>query len=198
MQIFGTSLWAGKQRNLTHDHAPPGLPTYAVWNPSQRVLHSSQAPVFHLAQITPWLYRSSRPNTLAAFNLLKTMGIQSILDLSDRPLSFIKTPFCHWHYGLSPSVLPPFEEIIALIYLIQHVLPKPILIHCVLGRDRTSVLIYSYLKLVYQVPTDLLVREWQAVQHHPWPESTLKGYLEELQQHFERLPLTEQAFLQRP
>lgn len=98
----------------------------------------------NLYKVSDDLYRSEQPNT-AAFIELKGLGIKSVLNLrtTEADDEFIGNtgikPF------LSPMDAGKFsdKEIIATLNIIKDA-PKPILVHCRHGSDRTGVVVAMY------------------------------------------------------
>lgn len=103
----------------------------------------------NLFQVTPDLYRSAQPDETGMANA-KKMGIKTVLSLR----SSNKDPSLSAGTGLTLRRVPlatwdiSDEEIIAALSII-HSSPKPVLVHCLHGADRTGLIIAMY-RMVFQ------------------------------------------------
>lgn len=103
----------------------------------------------NLHQVAPGLYRSAQP-TAAAFKELEKFGIVTVINLrekhSDAPLiqntslRLVEVPVDTWEVG--------DEEVIAVMKLIKNE-PRPILVHCRHGADRTGLMMAVY-RIVFE------------------------------------------------
>jgi len=95
-------------------------------------------------RVTPDLYRAAQP-TAAAFKEYERFGIKTVINLrashSDRKLltgstlKLVEVPIKTWDID--------DEEVVAVLRLIRDE-PKPILVHCQHGADRTGTIIAMY------------------------------------------------------
>ena len=90
------------------------------------------------------VFRSRQPNR-AAFEALEKMGIQSVLNLrtsfADKKL--IKgLSFHYYQVPMSPDRITT-EQLVEALKVLKDA-PKPILVHCVHGADRTGAVIAMY------------------------------------------------------
>ena len=101
-------------------------------------------PVENFYQVAPGLYRSAQPSA-EAFKELEKFGIVTVINLrekhSDAPLiqntglRLIEVPTNTWEMG--------DNEVIAVLNLIKNE-PRPILVHCRHGADRTGLMMAVY------------------------------------------------------
>lgn len=103
----------------------------------------------NLYQVTPELYRSAQPN-VSSMRELKALGIRSIISLrsyhSDAPVfkhDGLVLVRCPMHAGSLTRV-----DLIKALQAITDA-PKPVLLHCWHGSDRTGTVIAAY-RMVWQ------------------------------------------------
>ena len=95
-------------------------------------------------QVSPWLYRSEQPQR-EGFITAEKMGIKTILNLrsmhSDKNetaglrLNLVEVPIVTWSFD--------HEEIVRPLRVLAGA-PRPILVHCQHGADRTGLIIALY------------------------------------------------------
>ncbi len=103
----------------------------------------------NLYMINSGLYRSEQPDR-EGFEILSGLGIKSVLNLRSQHSNkeFITDlPLRSYHIRMNPSEIRDDEIITSLQILITA--PKPILIHCHYGSDRTGVVIAMY-RIVFE------------------------------------------------
>lgn len=101
-------------------------------------------PVENFHEVAPGLYRSAQPSA-KAFAELEKFGIVTVINLREKhsdavaiqgtSLRLIEVPVDTWKVG--------DEEVIAVLTLIKNE-PRPILIHCMHGADRTGLMMAVY------------------------------------------------------
>lgn len=101
-------------------------------------------PVENLHQVAPGLYRSAQP-TAEAFQALEKLGLVTIINIRENHsdaaliqgtnLRLVEVPVNTWSVG--------DEEVIAVMRLIKNE-PRPILLHCKHGADRTGLMMAVY------------------------------------------------------
>jgi tyrosine-protein phosphatase SIW14 len=98
-----------------------------------------------------YVYRSALPNSKNIIYLRKTLGLNTVIDLSDRNRDLVKNT-CEKlgiNYYKFPMIDTEINEslIKEVITLINNLCNKPILIHCFHGRHRTGLIVsmlYKY------------------------------------------------------
>ena len=103
----------------------------------------------NLFQVTPNIYRSAQPDETGMRNAEK-MGIKTVLslrstnrdpDLSEGTgLKLVRVPIDTWNIS--------YDEIVTALRIINNT-PRPILVHCRHGADRTGLIIAFY-RMVFQ------------------------------------------------
>jgi hypothetical protein len=104
------------------------------------------------SQVSPALYRGSRPNDPEDFDFLESKGIKTIVSLEEMPWHVgperekAKGRFGFINVGITASPFEPNENDVdlALQYLNDPEIPKPVYVHCAIGRDRTSLIVGLY------------------------------------------------------
>lgn len=100
--------------------------------------------LYNLYKIDEDLYRSEQP-TLYKMNELEKMGIKSILNLRNIKSDLREAKNCNlnlYHKRINTWTITKEEAIDALKLIINA--PKPILVHCKHGSDRTGCVIALY------------------------------------------------------
>ena len=114
----------------------------------------------NLFEVSKDLYRSGQP-TVEGFRNLQAMGIRSCMSLrahrSDRGDTKGIAIRCVWRPILGRSVSP--ADIEKAIIDIAYRLPRPVLIHCYHGADRTGLLCAAYRMLIEKWSVDEAVNE---------------------------------------
>jgi len=101
-------------------------------------------------QVTPWLFRSAQP-TAAAFVAYEKFGIKTVINLRDK-----HSDRKHLRGGSSLNLIEikvktwdvDDEEVITVLRHLKTA-PRPILIHCQHGADRTGTMIAMY-RIVFE------------------------------------------------
>lgn len=114
----------------------------------------------NLYKVNDDLYRSGQP-TVTGFRNLETLGIRSCMSLrahcSDRGDAKGVAALCVWRPILGVRVSP--EDLEEMILDISFRLPRPVLIHCYHGADRTGLLCAAYRVLIEEWTIEEAVRE---------------------------------------
>ena len=114
----------------------------------------------NLFKVNDDLYRSGQP-TAAGFRNLASLGIRSCVSLrahrSDRGDARGAAALCVWRPILGRSVSE--EEIEEDILDLRFRLPRPVLIHCYHGADRTGLLCAAYRMLIENWTVEAAVQE---------------------------------------
>lgn len=114
----------------------------------------------NLFEVSKDLYRSGQP-TAAGFRNLASLGIRSCVSLrahrSDRSDARGAAVLCVWRPILGRSV--SVEEIEEDIFDLRFRLPRPVLIHCYHGADRTGLLCAAYRVLVEGWTVEAAIQE---------------------------------------
>ncbi|WP_169313279.1 tyrosine-protein phosphatase [Solitalea canadensis] len=103
----------------------------------------------NLYSICETVFRSEQPDSLA-FSELSTMGVKSILNLRDKHSDSKLVgglPLNLYNVNMKASDFSDKEIVESLQIL--HKSPKPVLVHCKHGSDRTGVVIAMY-RIVFQ------------------------------------------------
>jgi len=117
--------------------------------------------------VSPGLYRSAQPAP-GNFAWLARFGIRTILDLRD-PVSAKLERWAAGRVGIglenvpmSGLRAPSFEQVDrALDVLTDPSTPRPILVHCLHGQDRTGVVVAAYRAAIEGAPVAAAVSEAQ-------------------------------------
>lgn len=111
-------------------------------------------------RVSPTVYRSEQPGK-RAFTYLQTFGIKSVLNLrefhTDRDEAG-KTDIKLYHFPLATGKINE-AQLIAALRLIRDA-PKPILIHCWHGSDRTGIVCAMYRMVFEQWPREAAIEEF--------------------------------------
>jgi protein tyrosine/serine phosphatase len=111
---------------------------------------TANASIVRFAQVTPTLYRGGQPETEADYEMLKSMGIRTIINLrrddtvpveqaiAERlGFRFVNLPIRGYEY---PSV----DTVNAALALLDDPSAGPIFLHCKHGKDRTGLVYGLY------------------------------------------------------
>lgn len=124
------------------------------------------------------LYRSAQPNGSELENLLQDYGIRTVINLrgantgegwyDDEIAASNKPGVTHVDIAMSARSKPSTETINQLVQTLRDA-PRPILVHCKDGADRTGLAAALYELLVEEKPADDAARQlsfWYG--HFPW------------------------------
>ena len=105
--------------------------------------------VENLYRVSPELYRSGQPKP-EGFTKLEQMGVRSVLNLREYHRDAPKAAHTGLHIMEHPMAAGKVTaaDIEACLRLIQNA-PKPVLVHCWHGSDRTGIIVAAY-RIVFQ------------------------------------------------
>ena len=159
------------QRQLTAriggDISTPAARKAAVWH-YNLVDHGFLRVLWrNLHQIGPDVYRSNQPSARQLIALHGRTGLKSVLNLrgtTEQSFYLFEAEACRKlgiqmvDLTLSASRAPGKAELEALYTLLQD-LPRPLLIHCKSGADRTGLAAFMYQFLIARQPFDIARRQ---------------------------------------
>ncbi len=120
----------------------------------------------NFAEVAPGVFRQNQPSP-ARLALLRAQGIRSILNLRGRSTqgfylfereSAARLGLQMADLQMSAKTLPARETLLALRELFE-TLPKPMLLHCKSGSDRTGLAAALYLMMIHDVPVAKAAKE---------------------------------------
>lgn len=103
----------------------------------------------NLFQVSGDFYRSEQPQC-SSFDLLCSLGLRSILNLRSRDNNkavLADLPLNNFHVSMLPDKFGDPEILMALRHLLAA--PKPILVHCQHGSDRTGV-VFALYRIIFE------------------------------------------------
>ena len=121
----------------------------------------------NLHRLGPQVYRSNQPSARQLTALHDKVGLKTVLNLrgpSDKSFHLFEAEICQTldislvDLQLSASRAPTKEQFKTLLELLQ-TLPRPLLIHCKSGADRTGMAAFVYALLIEQRPYDVARRQ---------------------------------------
>jgi len=121
----------------------------------------------NLHQIGPQVYRSNQPSARQLTALHRKVGLKTVLNLrgtTDQSFYLFEAEVCHTlgidlvDLSLSASRAPPKAKLEELYVLLQD-LPRPLLIHCKSGADRTGLAAFMYQLLIEHQPFEVARRQ---------------------------------------
>lgn len=127
---------------------------------------------YQIKPVADGIYRGPRP-TAENLQYLKTMGVRSILDLENDSDAISAEKAIAGELGIKFESLPmsevfaPSPEKILLAVDKLKTLPRPVLVHCRKGHDRTGYVIASYRILEQQWDLNNAFRECLDMGHSP-------------------------------
>ncbi|MBI4387409.1 MAG: tyrosine-protein phosphatase [Elusimicrobia bacterium] len=144
-------------------------------------------PNFH--SVSPGLFRSGQPSG-QGIRALKAMGFKTVLKFNGPawPERRAAAPEMRLiHIPMSFRNAPSFEQVDRAIEAIRTA-PRPLLVHCRKGKDRTGFVIAAYRAAVEQMPLDAAVEEARSYGCCARSFGDLKSYLLRYLQHGARHP----------
>jgi protein tyrosine/serine phosphatase len=137
---------------------------------------SSYADLRNFVRVEPGIYRGSQPRTSEDFNELKSHGIRTILNLRWRAVDIeperakaFQNGFTYISQPISPiSFNIPKGDIVQIINTMTNPDLQPVYIHCLLGEDRTGMIIGLYRIHVQRWAPDLAYREMKEAGFKPF------------------------------
>ncbi|MDE2489650.1 MAG: tyrosine-protein phosphatase [Elusimicrobia bacterium] len=172
-----------------------GRPPYEDEGPEGVEARDADAAPDRFRAVAPGLYRSAQPGR---HNLawLARFGMKTILDLRD-PYTAKLERWEAWLVGIrgenvamSGIFEPSFAQVDrALAVLTDPRTPRPILVHCLHGQDRTGVVIAAYRVAVQGWPPARAAAEAQSLGCCHLVTDDLKGFLVRYLRHRRRLGL---------
>jgi tyrosine-protein phosphatase SIW14 len=108
------------------------------------------------------IFRGSRPDD---YDYLKKLGIKSVLCLEDNKWQLVHENMACHNIGIRFSGLPmdelkrPDKNTLSLGVYFMQILPKPLLVHCLHGKDRTGYMIAKYRMIVQGWPYEKAWKE---------------------------------------
>lgn len=114
---------------------------------SQRGFAPNEAGIVNFDVVDARLFRSAQPS-MDSFGYLRSRGIQSVLNLRDDPLPGEKATaldhgMAYASLPLSGTKAPSAAKLREAMRLLES-LPKPCLVHCQFGCERTGVVVGAY------------------------------------------------------
>ncbi|NAW50989.1 protein tyrosine phosphatase [Elizabethkingia argentiflava] len=119
--------------------------------PEQWAQKITERPFHNLYKVNDSIYRSDRPLDLG-FNFLQENKIASVLDLRRKHKDLITVKHSHYKgnlYAVSMKATKVTDKEIIQVLRILKTAPKPILVHCTYGSDRTGVVMAMY-RIVFE------------------------------------------------
>lgn len=115
----------------------------------QQATAMSMNGVKNLHQVSPQLYRSGQPSP-AAFAELERMGLRSVLNLREYHVDTDEADHTGLHLvGYPMAAGSVTERDVENCLRIIRLSPKPLLVHCWHGSDRTGIIVAAY-RIVFQ------------------------------------------------
>jgi protein tyrosine phosphatase (PTP) superfamily phosphohydrolase (DUF442 family) len=139
----------------------------------------------NLHLVAPGFYRSAQPNR-DGYALLKKMGVKTILTLKDNGdqerSDAAKEGINVENVPMSGFSAPSFEQVDQALGVIAAA-PRPLLVHCQRGKDRTGFVVASYRVTVEKKDLEASVQEAYDYGCCFAPFGDLKSFLEGYAQH---------------
>lgn len=138
---------------------------------------------FHL--VSPGFYRSAQPSS-EGYAKLRDLGVKTILTLKSNG-DQERTEAGAYGLGvenvpMSGFAAPTFEQMDQALDIVATA-PRPLLVHCQFGKDRTGFVVASYRVTVEKKPVDASVQEAYDYGCCFAPFGDLKGFLENYSRH---------------
>ncbi|NNN06058.1 MAG: hypothetical protein HKL90_09190 [Elusimicrobia bacterium] len=170
----------------------PGGPLFPDESIGGEVPESTVAAPRGFRLVSPGLYRSAQPS-LENIGWLSGFGMATLLDLRD-PITAALERRAAARAGIGVKSVPmsglwapTFGELDrALAVLTDPATPRPILVHCLHGQDRTGVVIAAYRVIVEGVPPARAADEAQGFGCCHLVSRDLRGLLERYRRHVRR------------
>jgi len=147
---------------------------------------------FIAAKVSEGIYDGYKPKTQAHFDVLKTNGIHTILSLQTRHFHIApeardarRNGFVFLDVSIPPAPWQPREKNVqAILECMNDPSLQPIYVHCMLGMDRTALIVGLY-RMYYQNWTPNAA--WQEMLHNGFHQHwSLLGLKHYFWQHTER------------
>lgn len=127
------------------------------------------------------VYRSGQPDK-TGFRLLQKLGIKTVLNLREYHRDHIKaagTSLLLLNYPVAAGAVT-LEDLEAVLHMMRHA-PKPILVHCWHGSDRTGIVVAAYRIVEQNVSVEDAEKEFidERFGHHEFWYGNLRRLLRE-------------------
>ena len=123
-------------------------------------------PLRRFDRVDAALYRSGQPTSQQLHELTKRYGIRTVLKLNHGPEE-VPAGVTVIHRPLSVMTEPSREELQEILDTIERS-PKPLLVHCTHGEDRTGLIVALY-RLRRGLPVDLAYADMLRHGFHQYP-----------------------------
>lgn len=137
----------------------------------------------YIEQVDSGFYRGSTPKTREDFEELKSLGIQFVINLDQRPLAAKRERRLARKMGLtllerpiSALKVPKVQEVVSLLGLVNQHRSQGVYLHCNRGKDRTGMLVALYRVHRLEWQPKVAYQAWVQSGYWTWLRSLRKFY----------------------
>ena len=134
----------------------------------------AHADIVRFTQVAPGIYRGGQPETEADYDMLKSHGIKSILNLrkdatvAPEQALAAKLGFNFLNIPMSGFAYPGHKNIDEALNWITDPAVQPVFVHCHHGKDRTGLVIGLYRNHNENWPAKRAYKEMRSFGFNPW------------------------------
>lgn len=120
---------------------------YSVWDVQEH------KPIDRFSMVSPGVWRSHQPESIAEYDLLKDAGIKTVINLREESFAEKERPIVEnmgmkfYNFAWSGVAIPSSDEVNQALEIIDAPNCQPVLVHCTYGKDRTGMMIGMYRRL---------------------------------------------------
>lgn len=122
------------------------------------VSNFASADIIRLAQVTSKIYRGGQPETQADYDVLKKLGVKTIINLRNDGLyekEIARTNGFQWEwFPMQAHVVPQDILVDGALSAMNDPAKQPVFIHCRAGKDRTGLIVALHRALYQRWPSN--------------------------------------------